>query len=166
MGKRVWNIVVGIGVIIAIVAGLMTIIGHFQNSIDSFVGNIDEQAMGDSLVTFAQSHDSKVVWLNVVCHEDKPGHPCETGDYGSALQQQSSFENKVVIAVHATSGDYWLHVEVGSTNAEADNGPFGAGSIVIKGYFTISNRGKTGITPDNVNNIDLDGVDSSTIKNS
>lgn len=166
MGKKLWGAVVAISILVGIVAGIVTIYQLFQNRIDRFEGDIGEQAKADGLVDFVQSHDAKVVWFNVVCHEDLPGHPCETGVAGSELDQQSRAEGKLVIAVHATSGDYWFHVKTDNSNAEADNGPYGAGSIVIKGYFTVSVRGRTGITPPNIQNFNLDGVDSSTIKSS
>jgi hypothetical protein len=166
MGSNLWKIFGGICVLIGAIAGVIVIVAHFQNTIDRFEGDISQQATADGFVSFALGHDTKTVWVNVVCHYYQPGHPCETGDASSPLVSQGEAENDTVIAVHATAGDYWIHINTASTDAAADNGSFGAGTIVIKGYFSVNDRGGLGSTPSNVYNILLKGVDSSTIKSS
>lgn len=50
------------------------------------------------------------------------------------------------------------------TNAIVSNGSYGAGGVVLKGYFEVSVDGVEGSAPPDVQNIYLKGVDSSSAK--
>ncbi|MGG8406450.1 hypothetical protein ACM614_07360 [Streptomyces sp. 12297] len=56
----------------------------------------------------------------------------------------------------------WIHLDP-ETGAQMDNGKYGAGSTVIKGYFTVSVAGQLGSTPPGVTNVHLRSVNAADV---
>ena len=150
-GKQIGALIGIIAAIIGITSGGIAIVKSLQNHLDTFEGNVAQQTTADNFVSFTNNHDGKVVWLNITCVSSTvmcfvPGETQET-----------------TLPIHATSGEYWFHIDTAGTDAQANNGQYGAGLLVVKGYFEVSVQGVLGAYPQEVQNTFLKGVDSSAV---
>jgi hypothetical protein len=138
---------------VAIFAAAFLVFEYVQSQTPSFgsATDIDQPQNANALINFLSNKDSKKVHLDFYCLGNGGGG-CDT----NSTIQQSQLEGNPVLAVDASSQTYWVHVIAGG-NAEADNGGYGAGALVIKGDFTVSVRGPSGVTPLGIQNINLAG---------
>lgn len=155
---RLGAILATIAALIGIVGGAIAVWQFVQNRVDRFEGDVTHQATADRLVNFATGHDARVVWLNLTCRASTAPAPACDGN------TPPPFDEQALLPIHASSGRYWLHIYTAGSDVQADNGPYGAGSLVVKGYFTISVRGVLGSDPPDVQNVDLHGVSSSSVR--
>lgn len=160
--KTIGAVIGGIAAIIGIITGVIAIVHSLQNHIDSFEGEVAQQATADNFVSFANNHDGKVVWLNITCLSSLPGSVCcaATRENCDAPPEMDGY---LIISVHGTSAKYWFHINTAGTDAQANNGSYGAGALVLKGYFEVSVQGVLGGEPQDVQNTFLKGVDSSAV---
>ena len=128
---------------------------YLQTQVPSYGSStdIDDQQNADSLIQFLNGNDSKKVHVDVVCR-GSPGSACDATGTGV----QSLAEGSPVLSVNSNGQTYWLHISTGNSGSQADNGGYGAGALVIKGNFTVSVRGTSGVTPPGIQNINLTGA--------
>src|SRR5258708_10943410 len=150
-GKQLAASIGGAACFIGIIAGGIGIAQFFQHHIDRFEGDVTRQATADSFISFIKNHDAKVIWMNISCAETTTCYvPGET--------------QEIILPIQASSGKYWFHINTAGTDAQANNGSYGAGALVLKGYFEVSVQGVLGSDPQDVENIFLKGIDSSTVR--
>ncbi|HWS82849.1 MAG TPA: hypothetical protein VN207_01170 [Ktedonobacteraceae bacterium] len=161
--KQIGALIGILAAFIGIVTGAMAIVQSLQNRIDRFEGDVTQQGTADSFINFAKDHDTKVVWLNITCVRGSLSVSCCAAtriDCDAPPQMGKD----IILSVHGTSAKYWFHINAADSDAQINNGSYGAGSLVIKGYFEFSVQGVLGAEPQDVQNVFLKGIDSSTTK--
>jgi hypothetical protein len=136
---------------------------------ERFEGDITQQTETDALVPFLKTHNADTVWLNIVCTNPSwPHGSCSHpfNDPGKFCSRSGTDYLYIPILVRV-SGDsfvYELCFDTHQANVEVDNGPYGAGVLVAKGYFSVLiNSGPDGrpdITVPGVVPLALIGTDS------
>ena len=159
-GKKVAAFIGIIAAIITIIAGGIAIWQAIHpNGPDTFEGDVTQASTANSLISFLQSHDGKVIRLDITCVSPGPSTACDV----SSSSNDSNPILPLPVGGDGSSAAYWLHLDPAGTNVEMDNGSYGAGSLVIRGYFEVSVRGVLGSDPPNVQNVFLTGVNSSAV---
>lgn len=154
------------GIIVATlgaVASILSIIAFIRSNDapDKFEGQITRPEAAKNFVDFAKANDGKIVYLNV---------ECIYSEEGSCAQNQDPISKDPVLEVYTGSrcelgqgckGGNWfrIHYDPNTSDASVSNGPYGAGSLVIKGYFSASLRGVLGANPQEIINFQLNAVD-------
>jgi len=158
-GKKLAAFIGIAAAVITIIAGVIAIWQAIHpNGPDKFSGDVTQQSIANNLISFLQSHDGKVIQLDITCVV--PNSSTTVCDRGSA-----SNESIIPLPVGGDgfSAAYWLRIDPAGTNAQVNNGSYGAGNLVVKGYFEVSVQGVLGDAPPTVQNIFLKGVDSSAV---
>jgi hypothetical protein len=136
----------------------------------SFAGSVEPRANARDLASFLTDHDGEVVKLNVTCSgKQRAGKGCNgnvepsnaPGDTreGEQVGIMELFTERACPASDARprcAGTYWMVLRVpSSTDAQVDNGGFGAGGLVAKGIFKALDRGNLGSVPPHVHVVEL-----------
>ncbi len=114
-------------------------------------------------LAFADTHDGKVVKLETQCLYHAGARSCVdqadplnsatvlldlNDDASCPPDRQGPCDGSVVL----------FFFEQSASDAQIDNGQYGAGSIVVRGYFTLSKRGHLGTLPATASAIYLTAV--------
>jgi hypothetical protein len=163
------------GLIAAIIGAIATVIGIISGAIAIadylgrdkgpavFSESVDTASGMRNFLSFADKNDGKVVKLDMRCvYHDGPRTCVDQEDFlhqaavlldlnadtSCEPDRQAPCDGSVVL----------FFFEQSSSEAQIDNGEFGAGSIVVRGYFTLSKRGNLGTLPPGVTAIYLTAV--------
>ena len=129
-----------------------------------FTGTVDSASGMRDFLSFADEHDNELVKLDLKCvyHDDEPMACVQQGDAldravvlldlnddpSCEPDRQGPCDGSVVLFFFAEHTD----------DAQIDNGEYGAGSIVVRGYFNLAKRGNLGTLPPGVTAIYLTAV--------
>jgi hypothetical protein len=157
-GRRFWRRVgAAIGALAAVVgliAGGLAIVEFVQRASGpaTFTDPLHTSAGMRAFLRFADEHDGEVVRLDTRCLYQEGPRTCVDQSYpidpdvvlldlndGGTCEpdRQGPCDGSVVL--------YFFTKDV--SEAQIDNGEYGAGSIVVRGYFTLSKRGNLGTLP-------------------
>ena len=158
--KRLTALIGTVAAIVGIIGGTIGIVKACKpqgpQGPAAFTADLGQQANVDNLVSFAKSNDGKVVRLEVTCRSDSP--------FCNGNIKPDRPEEAALLPVSASVGKYWFHIYTKDSDATANNGSYGAGSLVVKGYFTVNVQGVLGAEPQDVQNIELHGVSPASVK--
>ena len=154
-----------IATVIGIVSGAIAIYEFVNRDTGpaAFTGTVQSAEGMREFLDFADDHDGELVRLDLRCvYQDGPM---------ACVQQADPFDRaKVVLDLNddprcdpgrefACEGSVLLlFFSDGSETAQVDNGEYGAGSIVARGYFNLSKRGNLGTLPPGTTAIYLTAV--------
>jgi hypothetical protein len=123
----------------------------------TFTGELNSPTSADKFVSLANANDGKVVRLNVTCRYG--GLVCEGNSRPSLTGEDA------LLPVFTRTGRYYFHIYTEGSDATANNGSYGAGSLVVKGYFTVNVQGELGSEGRGIQNVDLHGVSAAQVNN-
>ena len=158
--KIAWAIVGGVAVLVGLVTGVLTLRDQLMGppTFKSTIESVDQSA---DFANFLKDNDGKQVQLDVTCKWSSTACHIPTADEASELLNEAIL---VLYTLHpcddigCTSGAYWLHLtQDPSANVQIDNGSYGAGSLVVKGSFSVNFAGQLGGWPPEVMNVYLRG---------
>ena len=164
VGRRVWRLIAGLGVVIGAVAGFLAIIHSSASSgPPKFSGLVSTKGGATAFADFLRMNDGRVVYLNVVCDQyvqaDQTSH-LEPGDHCVAWTESnySSSSPKADLLTTFDGTDdarqWWNGQDSPATERQAawtwipwkgdngvdasiSNGSYGAGFEVVKGYYEV-----------------------------
>jgi hypothetical protein len=136
-----------------------------------FAGTVDSASGMRDFLTFADEHDGELVHLDLKCvyHDDQQMTCVQqedtleravalldlNDDPGCDPDRESACDGSVILFFFADKVD----------DAQIDNGDYGAGSIVVHGYFNLAKRGNLGTLPPTVTAIYLTAVPPNQVPN-
>lgn len=164
-GAVIAAVIGAVATVVGIISGAIAISDylHRDKGPAKFTESLDTSKGMRDFLSFADSHDSKVVRLETQCvYHDGPrscvdqADPLENAtvlldlndDDSCAPDRQGPCDGSVVLFFFAEN----------ASDAQIDNGQYGAGSIVVRGYFTLSKRGNLGTLPPGATAIYLTAV--------
>ncbi|MBB5868881.1 hypothetical protein F4553_002260 [Allocatelliglobosispora scoriae] len=172
-GKRtrrlIGGIVAGVATLIGITSGVIGIAEFLDRGTPAFAQPIDTVEGMREFLSFADEHDGELVRLETRCVFHDGPMPCS--QQGDPLQRAS-----VLLDLNAdpscdpdrvqpcTGSVVLFFFAENVTDAQIDNGEYGAGSIVVRGYFTVSRRGSLGTLPEGTTAIYLTAVPADEVK--
>ena len=177
LGKVTAGIVVGLATIASFVVAWLQLNSQLEQ-IEAqtrppviFDQRIDSPASVSAFISFATENDYQVRRVNLECLLDEGQGSCawvrqaavatESGETILYVSTKPGCRLSVQ-NVNPTGSDcvtHWIHVRKGDPfDAQVDNGEFGAGNVVVRGYFAISLRNALGSAPQNVRHIFLRAV--------
>lgn len=159
--KIAWALVGGVAVVVGLVSGLLTLWGQLTGP-PTFKATIESVDQSADFVTFLKNNDGKQVQLDVTCIWSSTACHMPTADEASSLLDGNILVLYTLQPCYdmfqCTSGAYWLHLtEDPTANVQIDNGGYGAGSLVVKGTFSVNVAGPLGAWPPEVMNVYLRG---------
>jgi hypothetical protein len=176
LGKVAAGIVVGLATIASFVVAWLQLKSQLEQ-IEAqtrppviFDQRIDSPASVSAFVSFATENDYQVRRVNLECLLDEGQGSCAwvrqavASESGETILYVSTKPGcrLGVLNGNPTSADcvtHWIHVRKGEPfDAQVDNGEYGAGNVVVRGYFAISLRNALGSAPQNVKHIFLRAV--------
>lgn len=159
--KIAWAIVGGVAVLVGLVTGVLTLQGQLTGppTFKSTIESVDQSA---DFAIFLKDNDGKQVQLDVTCKSSSTACDMPNADEAPALSNQDTL---VLYTLHPCdhmfecfSGAYWIHLTKDpSSNAQINNGGYGAGSWVVKGPFSVNVEGQLGSRPPEIMNVTLRG---------
>ncbi|WP_203912375.1 hypothetical protein [Rhizocola hellebori] len=169
--RRWTKLVTAIATIVGVISGAIAIY-EFVNRDKGpavFTGAVDTAAGMRGFLDFADEHDGQLVKLDLKCvyHDDQPmacvqqADPLEQAVTVLDLNDDPSCEPDRESACDGSVILYFFADRV--ADAQIDNGEFGAGSIVVRGYFNLAKRGNLGILPPSVTAIYLTAVPANEV---
>ena len=158
--------------IVGITGGIIGIARSCQGDpgTPSFEGSVEPRDNARALAAFLTAHDADVVKLDVTCPSNQRAATSCNGNVepsnapvatreGEQVGIMELFTERACPATDARarcSGTYWMVFRVpSSTDAQVDNGGFGAGGLVAKGTFKAFDRGNLGGAPRDVHVVEL-----------
>jgi hypothetical protein len=165
MWRKLAALVAGVATLIGLVTGVIAISDYLNRDTGParFTESIDTTTGMRNFLAFADEHDSELVRLEFQCvyHEGPRSCVDQSDPLGQAAvlldlnantacdpNRQYPCDGSVILFFYAKN----------VSEAQIDNGSFGAGSIVIRGYFTLSKRGNLGTLPPGATAIYLTAV--------
>jgi hypothetical protein len=160
-----WVVVVVAATLVTLVSGGIAIFQFLtrDGGPAAFADDLHTAAGAESFLEFARENDGDVVRLDTRClYRDGPRtcldrrDPLEraavlldlNADRGCPPDQDQPCPGSVVLAFFVDD----------VSQAQVDNGEYGAGSVVVHGYFAVSVRGRLGTLPPGVTAIYLTAV--------
>lgn len=160
----------GVATVIGIISGAIAIADYMgrDKGPATFSESLDTTAGMRNFLAFADDNDGKVVRLETQCVYHKGPRSCvdQADPIGDAVvlldlnadpscspERQAPCDGSVVLFLFAQN----------VSDAQIDNGQYGAGSIVVRGYFTLSKRGNLGTLPPGVTAIYLTAVPAENV---
>ncbi len=140
----------------------------------SFNKSLDTHAAVAEFISFAKGNDYQVRRIDTMClnegeqsclwapkledpQDKNPPIVLVLSDRGGCRLSGGSVDPAEEDQVDC--GKYWVHITVANKfDAQVDNGAYGAGNIVVHGYFAISLRHSLGSAPADVEHIYLRAV--------
>src|SRR5436309_5803331 len=102
-----------VGAVLTITLGMITLSQFLQNRVEKFEGDVTGRVAAESLISFLNSHDSKVVWLDVTCKYSSLALSCDGN-------KQPNFDENALLPVNVNAGKYWLHIYTEGSDVQAD----------------------------------------------
>jgi hypothetical protein len=154
--KVAWGIVAGLGVLVGLTTGVLTIRDKLAGT-PTFTGTIDTTDQAASFTSFLNKNDGKRVKLNVTCTWFSTACHLPTADeMPGDSTVMALYPSQPCSDMFDCPGVYWLTFSADpSSDVQLDNGQYGAGSLVAKGSFAVVVRGQVGSTPPGVTSVDL-----------
>jgi hypothetical protein len=159
--KLTWAVVAGVGVLVGLVTGLFTLRDKLTGP-PTFQSMIESTDQAADFASFLKDSDGKQVQLDVTCKWSSTA--CH---WANSNKGESSPDEEILVLYTSqpcddmfacTSGAYWLNLTKDPTsNVQINNGQYGAGSLVVKGSFSVGVEGQLGSTPPEVTNVALRG---------
>ena len=165
--------VAAIATVIGVISGAIAIY-EFVNRDKGpavYTGTVDSAAGMRELLNFVDEHDGELVNLDLKCvyQDDEP----------MACVQQADMLDRAVVLLDLNDdpscdperdqpcdGSVILFFFADRVeDAQIDNGEYGAGSIVVRGYFNLAKRGNLGTLPPTVTAIYLTAVPPNQVPN-
>jgi hypothetical protein len=159
--KLAWGVVAGIAVLVGLLTGLLTLRDKLTGP-PTFKSIIESTSQAADFASFLKDNDGEQVHLDVTCKWSSTACHWANSNEG----ESSPDENILVLYTShscddmfaCTSGAYWLNLtEDPSSNVQINNGRYGAGSLMVKGSFSVGVEGQLGSTPPEVTNVALRG---------
>jgi FHA domain len=159
--KIAWTIVGGLAVLVGLVTGVLTLKDKLTGP-PTFKAMIESTDQSVAFANFLKNNDGKQVHLDVTCKWSSTACHLANPNIGESSPDETML---VLYTLHpcsrileCTSGAYWLHLTKDpSSNVQIDNGAYGAGSLVVKGPFSVTVEGQLGSAPPEVTNVSLRG---------
>jgi hypothetical protein len=157
--KIAWAIVGGLAVLVGLVTGVLTLRDKFTGP-PTFNAMIESTDQSVDFVNFLKSNDGKQVHLDVTCKYSSTA--CHVPSSNESLPGETILvlytQHPCSDMFECTSGAYWLNLTKDPTsNVQINNGQYGAGSLVVKGPFSVAVEGQLGSNPPDVTNVTLRG---------
>ncbi len=179
------KVLIGAGVtVLGAVASVVTILAFFSSGVPRFAGDVSDAGAAARFVEFATGHDQAIVHVDLECVESEAAR-CDARSTppgfdtmgqlvlavypGATKPAPEACGSLVLVAETVPTGApcedvSWFHVHIPEAgDAQLSNGPTGAGSIVLKGYFSVSVRGPLGTAPPGVSNIVLNAINAAEV---
>jgi hypothetical protein len=162
--KIAWAIVGGVALLVGLVTGALTLRSQLTGppTFSSTIESVDQSA---DFANFLKDNDGKQVQLDVACKSSSTACQLAYEDWARAILPDGHI--LVLYTLHPCqdinkclpdSGQYWLHItQDPSANVQVDNGRYGAGSLVLKGSFSVVVVGQLASEPPWVMNVRIRG---------
>ncbi|MCU1442374.1 MAG: hypothetical protein JWQ59_524 [Cryobacterium sp.] len=164
--KIAWAIVGGVAVLVGLATGVLTLQSQLTGppTFRSTIESVDQSA---DFANFLKDNDGKQVQLDVTCKSSSTGCYLPNADEASFLSNLFDGQVLVLYTLHpcdgddmflCTSGTYWLDLtEDPTANVQINNGSYGAGSLVVKGSFSVNVEGQLGSLPPEIMSVNVRG---------
>ncbi|HZM74081.1 MAG TPA: hypothetical protein VFC19_00055 [Candidatus Limnocylindrales bacterium] len=164
-----------------VVAALVSIIGVVSGAIAiyefvtrdrgpaSYTGTVESATGMREFLSFADKHDGELVHIDLKCvyRDDRPMACVQQADplnRAAVLLDLNDDPSCQSLRESACDGSVILFLFTANVDdAQVDNGEYGAGSIVVRGYFNLSKRGNLGTLPPTTTAIYLTAVPSNQV---
>lgn len=165
MWRKLAGLVAGVATVIGLITGAIAISDYLNRDTGpaKFTESVDTTTGMRNFLAFADEHDGELVRLEFQCVYREGSRSCvdQSDPFGQAAVLLDLNANPACEPdrQYPCDGSVVLYFFVKNiSEAQIDNGQFGAGSIVIRGYFTLSKRGNLGTLPPGVTAIYLTAV--------
>ena len=163
--KRIGAFIAAVATLVGLISGGIAIVQYLNRNSGpvTFHDSIDTATGVTSFLRFVDAHDGQVVQLETRClYHDGPRVCADYADpLGNAaaiidLNTDPSCPPDRTAPCPGSTVLYFF--EKDTSEAQIDNGQYGAGNMVVRGYFTISRRGSLGTLPQDATAVYLTAV--------
>ena len=148
-------------------ASVLSILAFFSDGdVPRFTAEISSLSSARAFVTFIEAHDQEIISLDITCTESDTARCLTRGGVpGRPGVVVKVYTGEDCRETDDCPGTYWINVQYEGTDAHVANGPTGAGSVTVKGYFSVALQGVLGNTaPVEVLNVRLRGLNQADVE--
>jgi hypothetical protein len=161
LGRRGWAAIGAVALLVGLLSSVLALREQLFGGSDTprFAGSVATPKGARSFTHFLTTHDGNPVTLDITCLHDN-GPMCFAADahLASLGYSMQVFAGAIPCpGPKGCPGAYWFRI-MREGDVQVDNGPCGAGNLVVKGPFSVRVEGRTGTTPPNVKVVILRGL--------